>query len=77
VMAPWIDVAVTVANVKISADGYDLEQAIRLILAADAGKLSGGGTTTEIMRAADDSKARITATVDSSGNRTAITLDAT
>lgn len=58
-------------------DGYTLEQFGKLVLAALAGKLSGAGTATEVFRAADDSKDRITATVDSSGNRTAITLDAT
>ncbi len=52
--------------------------AARLALAALAGKLSGGGTATEIMRnAVADSKARITATVDAVGNRSAITWDAT
>lgn len=58
-------------------DGYTLEQFCKLALAALGGKVSGAGTDTEVFRAADDSKARITATVDSSGNRSAITLDAT
>ena len=57
-------------------DGYTLEQTLKLCLAALAGKLSGAATTTITIRAADDSKARITATVDSDGNRSAITLDA-
>jgi len=58
-------------------DGYTLEDALKLCLAALAGKISGAATATNTIRAADDSKARITATVDSDGNRTAITLDAT
>lgn len=41
------------------------------------GKLSGGGTATEVFRDIDDTKDRITATVDASGNRSAITLDLT
>lgn len=57
-------------------DGYTLEQAQKLILAALAGKISGGGTTTNTIKAADGSKDRITATVDASGNRTSLTLDA-
>jgi len=58
--------------------GLTLRQAQRLAMAALAGKLSGGGTATEIMRnAVADAKARLTATVDSSGNRTAITYDLT
>jgi hypothetical protein len=52
-------------------------QALRLILAASAGKLSGAATTTIVIRNVGDSKDRITATVDSSGNRSAVTVDAT
>lgn len=58
-------------------DGYTLEQSLKLILSACAAKLSGAATTTITIRAADDSKDRITATVDSDGNRSAVTLDAT
>lgn len=53
-----------------------LRQAIRLFLSALAGKSSGGGTATITFRDNADSKARITATVDADGNRTAVTLDA-
>ena len=56
---------------------YTVRQALRLILAATAAKLSGAATTTVTIRDVGDSKDRITATVDSSGNRTAVTLDAT
>lgn len=52
-------------------------QALRLILAAAAGKLSGAATTTITIRNVGDSKDRITATVDENGNRSAVTLDAT
>lgn len=58
-------------------DGFTLEQTLKLCLAALAGKLSGAATTTITIRAADDSKARITATVDADGNRSSLTLDAT
>lgn len=58
--------------------GLTLRQAQRLIAAASAGKLSGAATTTVIIReAVNDSKARITATVDADGNRSAITWDVT
>lgn len=58
--------------------GLTLRQAMRLIAAASAGKLSGAATTTIVIRnAVADSKDRITATVDSSGNRSAITVDLT
>lgn len=57
--------------------GYTLRQALRIILSACSGKLSGAGTNTEVFRSATDAKDRITATVDASGNRTAIILDGT
>ena len=56
-------------------DGFTRDEAVRIILAAMAGKLSGGGTITISIRAADDSKNRIVATVDANENRTALTLD--
>jgi hypothetical protein len=52
-------------------------QAIRLILAANVGKLAGAATTTVTIRNVGDSKDRIVATVDASGNRTAVTTDGT
>lgn len=56
--------------------GLTLRQALRLIAAATAGKVSGGGTSTITIRnAVADSDNRITATVDSNGNRSAITYD--
>lgn len=54
-----------------------LRGAMRLIAAACAGKLSGAATTTATIRNVGDTKARITATVDADGNRTAVTTDAT
>jgi len=54
-----------------------LRQALRILLAASAGKSSGGGTSTVNFRDLADSKNRISATVDSNGNRTSVTLDAT
>ena len=58
--------------------GLTLRQALRLIAAADAAKLSGAATATVVIRnAVADSKDRITATVDADGNRSAITYDLT
>lgn len=58
--------------------GLNAEEAMRLIAAATAGKVSGAaGTTVTIRNAVADDKNRIVATVDSSGNRTAITYDLT
>ena len=50
---------------------------LRIKFAALAGKSSGGGSSTINFRDLADSKPRITATVDESGNRTSITLDGT
>lgn len=57
--------------------GLTPRQAMRLMVAALAGKLSGAATTTITIRNVGDSKDRITATVDADGNRTAVTTDAT
>lgn len=58
--------------------GVTPRQALRLTAAVLGAKLSGAGTGTEIFRnAVADAKDRVTATVDSSGNRTAITYDLT
>lgn len=56
--------------------GLTLRQALRLVTAATAGKISGGGTSTITIRnAVVDGVDRIVATVDTDGNRTAITYD--
>jgi hypothetical protein len=68
---------ITVADIIAGiADGsYDLQEMMRIIFAACSGKSAGGGTATLTFRDSGDAKNRITATVDSSGNRTTITLD--
>jgi hypothetical protein len=55
--------------------GYTVAQAMKLWSAALAGKSSGGGTTSIIFRDLADGADRITATVDSDGDRTAMTLN--
>jgi hypothetical protein len=87
ITANWLTAAGTAADfgTEVAAavlaagdiDGYSLEEAHKLQLAALAGEVSGAATTTVVIRAADDSKARITATVDADGNRSALTLDET
>lgn len=58
--------------------GLTLRQALRLVAAATAGKISGGGSSTVTIRnAVADGADRIVATVDSQGNRTAITYTLT
>lgn len=55
--------------------GYSMKEALRLILSALAGKVSGAETTTVTIRNVTDGKSRIVATVDSNGNRTSLTYD--
>ena len=57
-------------------DGKTFSELVTLFAAVLLGKASGLATTTAVYRAVDDSKARITATVDADGNRSAVTLDA-
>lgn len=70
------DVTGAVLEAKVDGD-VSLKQALRLITAALAGKVSGAGTSTVTIRDVNDTKARITATVDANGNRSAITTDTT
>lgn len=68
-------VAAVFANV---VDGsVTFEQLLRGYASALMGKASGLGTSTAIYRDLADSKARLTATVDADGNRTAVTKDLT
>jgi hypothetical protein len=56
--------------------GLNARQAISVIVATTGGKVSGAGTGTETFRnAVADNANRVVATVDSSGNRTAITYN--
>jgi hypothetical protein len=57
-------------------DGKTFSELVTLIAAVLLGKASGLATTTAVYRAVNDSKARVTATVDADGNRSALTLDA-
>lgn len=56
--------------------GLTVRQALRLMAAVLYGKASGMATTTAVFRDIGDTKDRIIATTDSSGNRSAVTRDA-
>jgi hypothetical protein len=71
------DIAATDVLSAGDIDGYTLEESQKLNLAASTGVLSGAATTTVTIQAADGSKARLTATVDADGNRSAVIKDAT
>jgi hypothetical protein len=74
---PAIDIAAIAAAVMDSEieTGATLLQSMRLQNAILLGKVSGAGTGTETFRDINDTKNRVVATVDNSGNRTAITKD--
>jgi len=58
-------------------DSETLQDFFRLARAALVGKISGADTGTVLIKSADGTKDRITATVDASGNRITITTDLT
>ena len=55
--------------------GLTLREALRVVVAANAGKLSGADTLNVKIRDTNDTKDRIDAVVDEDGNRTSVTLD--
>lgn len=55
--------------------GYTAQEIMRVMAAALAGEVSGAGTATVTIRDIADTTDRIVASVDGSGNRTAVTLD--
>lgn len=67
-------------TLEIDLDGASIDglaNAMRVILAAIAGKVSGMDTNSPAFRDYADTKNRISATTDADGNRSAVTLDAT
>jgi hypothetical protein len=70
---------VAIANAvwnRLTDTTYTSGDLLRLIAAMAAGRVSGAQTGTETFRDVGNTKNRIVATVDSKGNRTSITLDA-
>lgn len=55
--------------------GFTAEELMRLLSAVMLGKAAGGGTATRTFRDVNDTKDRVTATVETDGDRIAITLD--
>lgn len=62
---------------EVVEGSYTLRQLQRLMSSAAFGKLSGAAGTSILIRDLGDTKNRVSATVDASGNRSAVTLDAT
>jgi len=72
---PYTSVMKTVDSVDALTNADTLEKRIRLFASVLLGKVSGMGTNAPIFSNVTNTKARITATTDSIGNRTAVTLD--
>jgi hypothetical protein len=70
---------ITVAEIiaGISDGTHDLIKIVKILVAACGGKSSGGETNTPVFRNPDDTKNRITATVDEHGNRLTMEYDFT
>ncbi len=62
---------------EVIESGYTAAEIMRLLAAVMAGKSNGGGGTTINFRDLADTKDRITATVDTNGNRSTVVKDAT
>lgn len=56
--------------------GWTPRQVMRIVAAVMAGKVSGAGANAPVFRSIGDTKPRVTAVTDASGDRTSITLDA-
>jgi len=57
--------------------GYNVPEALRIMLAVLAGNASGGGSSTNYFRDINNTKDRINASVDANGNRTLTMIDKT
>lgn len=55
--------------------GWTPRQIMRAVSAVLAGKVSGAGANAPVFRDVNDTKARVSATTDADGNRTAVTID--
>lgn len=70
----YVTVAAAGLDPVVVETGLNARQALSVIASSTAGVLSGGGTSTIVIKGAGVATTRITATVDVNNNRTAITL---
>ena len=68
------DIAVSDIMNEIVVGTYTFEDVLKILAAKMAGKATGGGTTTITYRGLDDMSNVVVETVDSNGNRSAVTL---
>lgn len=70
------DVYYTLLDTPNTVDGLSIREALRVLTAVLAGKVSGASTGSPVFRSVDDVKPRVTAETDANGNRTSVTIDA-
>jgi hypothetical protein len=73
--AGQVDGLVDALLATVVDNSISLKNALRLFMAALGGKTTGSGTTSVVYKGANGEQARISATVDGSQNRTAITFN--
>ncbi len=66
-------IAAALLDLANAVDGKTPRQALRIISAVLAGKVSGAGSGAETFRGLDDQHDRVVVTADASGNRTSVT----
>jgi hypothetical protein len=66
-------IAAALLDLGNAVDGKTLRQALRIIAAVLAGKVSGAGSGTETFRGLDDQNNRVVVVADAYGNRTDVT----
>lgn len=71
------DINSTILDTANAVDNQTVRNALKLTVAAAAGKIDGADTTTVHVRNLTDTKNRVTAIVDANGNRTSVVLDLT
>lgn len=71
----YADTSVLAMNNHKEIDGYNIAQAMAILMAVAAGKLDGSGTNNPIIRSLNDTIDRVVAEVDSVGNRIDISID--
>jgi hypothetical protein len=69
------DIVFALLDTAGTVDGLSMRELFRVMAAVLAGKVSGAGTNAPVFRAVDDSKDRVAATTDATGNRTSVTVD--
>jgi len=67
-------IAAALLDLSSAVDTKTVRETLRIIAAVLAGKVTGAGTGSEVYKGLDGTTTRVTATIDSSGNRSAVTV---